>query len=517
MVRGWARWALGLCLLTQSLTAKEIAGEWILTIDVPGNWAIVAKSLRGQAVFLRALGSSQRFALFSATSRSSFENENLSSHVLGIQPNFSYSHFDQKILERTVPQRTDLQLENAWKVSKGSSEVRVGILDTGIDKNHEDLHENLGRNLLEIPGNGKDDDGNGWVDDDWGWDFINQTNNPQDDKGHGSFCAGVIGADWENDKGTQGINRNVSLLAVKILDSFGQGSTATAIEGIEYAIESGVHIINASWGGNRFDPALFETVKKASEKGILVVAAAGNSSQNNDQKETAVYPASFKLPGVISVAAYDNQGTRAPFSNWGQQSVHLGAPGVDVFGIQLGGYGIKSGTSFAAPQVAGVAALLKAASPQMKAVDIKKRILDSVNPLNYYEKYYTQSGGFISAANALTETFPEKPKSPRVWKKIPFAWSSPHPYLSSSIAQVSVHQPGATFIRINFKNFTVEQDFDKVVLTDREGRKVKDYSGELLDFTSVEAVGDEVRIELVSDYNRQFYGFDIDSIELSYD
>ena len=517
MVRSWARWALGLCLLTQSLTAKEIAGEWILTIDVPRNWAKVAKSLRGRANFIRALGSSQRFALFSAPSRSSFEMEEPSIHLLAIQPNFSYSHFDQENLSRLVPERADLQLENAWKITKGSREVRVGILDTGIDRHHEDLQQNLGKNTSEIPGNGKDDDGNGWIDDDWGWNFINQSNNPQDDKGHGSFCAGVIGADWENEKGTQGINRNVSLLAVKILDSFGQGSTATAIEGVEYAIESEVHIINASWGGNRFDPALFEVVKKATEKGILFVAAAGNNSQNNDKKETAVYPASFKLPGVISVAAYDNQGVRATFSNYGQQSVHLGAPGVDVYGIQLGGYGIKSGTSFAAPQVTGVAALLKAANPEIKGIELKKRMLESANPLTYYEKYYIFSGGFVSAANALTELIPEKPKTPKVWKKIPFEWSTSHPYLPSSSAQVVIHHPGASFIRVNFKTFEVEQDYDKVVLVDGLGKKVYEYSGALGNFSSVEAVGDKLKIELLSDYNRQFYGFDIDSIELSYD
>lgn len=520
-MRFWVLWALGLCLFTQSLTAKEIAGEWILTVDVPGNWESVVQSLRGRAKFIRALGSSHRHALFFSEQAFSKERSQWPRHILFIQPNLSYNTQESVDPNNNGPRNTvnswGLQLNEAWKITQGSKEVRVAILDSGIDRNHEDLRQNIGILTKEVPGNGKDDDGNGWIDDDWGWNFIHQNNNPQDDKGHGSFCAGIIGADWDNDKGVQGINRLVSLLSVKILDSFGQGSTATAIEGIEYAMSTGVHIINASWGGKQFDPALFETIKRATLQGILFVAAAGNNSEDNDENSKAIYPASFNIPGLIAVAAYDDGGTRAPCSNYGRQRVHLGAPGVDLVGLQLGGYGVKSGTSFAAPQVAGIAALLKAAFFEMTPFEIQRILMRTSSPLHYSEKYYTVTGGLVNAEHAVAQFAPPTPTSPKRWKKIPFFVSSAHPYAASSSEEITIKEPGAQFLRINFKKFDVEKTFDKVVLRDSEGYKVYEYSGKLESFTSVESQGEELRLQLISDYNRQFYGFDIDSIEAAYE
>ena len=534
MVRCWTLWVLGLCLFSQSLTAKEKAGEWILTIDSPRNWETVAKSLRGRAKFIRFLGRSQRYALVSAPKPLTFFWGLLPPHLLAVQPNFLYATLDQ--VDPQVSQSwalynqgqsishwgtglsgVDIHADGAWKSTTGSKRVTVAILDSGINRLHEDLQKNIWSHPIESEANQKDDDGNGWSDDTWGWNFVHQNNDPMDDNGHGSFCAGIIGADWENGKGSKGINQFVSLLSVKILDSLGLGSTATAIEGIDYAVRNGAHIINMSWGGVRFDPALYEVIRKATQKGVLFVAAAGNSGVNNDERENAIYPASFELPGLISVAAYDPRGERATFSNYGKKRVHLGAPGIEIFGTDLNGYGFRSGTSFAAPHVSGTAALLKALWPAMTGLELKNRILKTTNPLHPYEMNYSQTGGMVHAENAIRSFYPEKPKPPSKWRKVPIHWETPHPYLANSELRLKIHEPGASRVRVHFKKMDVEKKHDVVTLRDLTGRKIIDYSGLEEDSMSAEAFGDELQLEFISDYNRQAYGVDIDYYEAAFE
>ena len=508
-------WILGLCLFTQNLIAKEIAGEWILKIDHPRNWESVANSLRGWVKKVRPLGFSKRYALISATSFPIRNFLSRSSHLLELQPNFRYKAFsgaDPEIQKSWALSNhgqeisnwgvgvsgMDLNVDGAWKVSTGSQKVKVAILDTGINRAHEDLQNNVSK------------------DEEWGWDFIHQNSNPLDDNGHGSFCAGIIGADWNNQKGTRGINQYVNLLSVKVLDFLGQGSTATAIEGIEYSMLKGAHIINASWGGKQFDPALFETVKKATEKGILFVAASGNASNSNDDLETAVYPASFKIPGVLSVAAYDPNGKRTSFSNFGRTSVHIGAPGLEIFGVELGGYGFRSGTSFAAPHVTGVAALLKSNEPQMNGVMLKERVIRTGRLLHPYEKYFTATGAIVDAENALRGIEPTAPPFPVSWKRIAFRRSTEHPYLADTQERFIVKEPGATHLRVHFKKFNLEKKFDQVKIEDKEGKEVFVYTGELESFNTVEVLGDTLVIQFTSDFNRQNYGFDIDYYEAAF-
>jgi subtilisin family serine protease len=410
-------------------------------------------------------------------------------------------------------QGMDIHVESAWKVSTGNKKVTVAILDSGYQKNHEDLQNNLSINPQEIPDNQMDDDGNGWVDDTWGWNFIDQNNSPLDDNGHGSFCAGIIGSDWENGKGTRGINQAVNLVPVKTLDFLGQGSTASAIEGIEYALSRGAQIINMSWGGTRFDPALYESIKTAIKKDVLFVAAAGNSAKNNDDSENSIYPASFDLPSLISVAAYDPRGERALFSNFGNKTVHVGAPGVEIFGVDLTGYRYRSGTSFAAPHVTGVAALMKAASPNLEAKEIKNRILKSGTPLHPYEKYYTSTGAFLNAENAIRNISTLMPSPPMHWRKINLNWGTHHPYLPNYKYSFRVVEPGAVRMRLHFKKFQLEKEHDQLVIRDKEKKTVFVYTGNLGDFTSVDILSDEAELEFQSDYNRQEYGFDLDYYE----
>jgi subtilisin family serine protease len=292
-----------------------------------------------------------------------------------------------KLWGLSSPSDIDIDAPEAWDVTKGSKKVVVGIIDTGIDCKHPDLAPNCAVNPgemgLDATGkdkktNKKDDDGNGLVDDWRGWDFVSDDNDPTDDQGHGTHVAGTIGAVGNNALGVAGVNWEVSMIALKFLDSSGSGSLDAAVRAIEYSTKLGVVVTNNSWGGGDFSKTMFEAIKKASDKGILFVAAAGNEANDNDQ--AASYPASYALPNVVSVAAIDSKNKLASFSNYGLKTVHLAAPGVNIYSTYLGNsYGSLSGTSMAAPHVTGAVALIKAANLKITAMDIKRKILTGVD------------------------------------------------------------------------------------------------------------------------------------------
>lgn len=253
-----------------------------------------------------------------------------------------------------------ISAERAWEnLGHSSGKIVVAVIDTGIDYNHPDLRENIYVNTREIPGNGIDDDKNGYIDDVHGWNFITGTNDPLDDQGHGTHCAGIIGAMGDNDIGIVGVSWKIQLLPLKFLDSQGSGTIADAIKAIEYANDLGIPITSNSWGGGGYSQAMYDEIKRGQDRGHLFIAAAGNSRGNNDQ--TPSYPASYKLDNVISVAATDKFDIMASFSNYGKGSVHLAAPGVDILSTYKGNqYASMSGTSMATPFVSGAAAYLLA-------------------------------------------------------------------------------------------------------------------------------------------------------------
>ena len=294
----------------------------------------------------------------------------------------------------------DISATQAWAKTTGSEDVVVAVLDTGVDYNHEDLETNMWSRPDEMQP--YHDDELGTIDDVDGFNAIDSTGDPMDDNGHGTHCAGIIGAEGENDLGIAGVNWTVQIMPLKFMNAGGSGTTKDAIEAINYVIDRkkagvNVRIISASWGSTQKSNALNDVIQKAYENGILFVAAAGNSSVNNDR--TPHYPSSY--PNVLSVAALDRNDQLASFSNYGAKSVAVAAPGVEILSTWLeNGYEEKSGTSMATPVVAGVAALILAEHPRMSVEDLRKRLMDSTDPIVAL-KGKTVTGGRINAAKAL--------------------------------------------------------------------------------------------------------------------
>jgi thermitase len=295
----------------------------------------------------------------------------------------------------------DISATLAWAKTTGSDEVVVAVLDTGVDYNHEDLTENMWRRPEKMEP--YHDNELGTIDDEFGYNAIDG-GDPMDDNGHGTHCAGIIGAEGENNVGIAGVNWKVQIMPLKFMNAGGSGSTKDAIEAINYVIDRkkagvNVRIISASWGSTQKSRALGEVIRKAYENDILFVAAAGNSSVDNDRNPH--HPSSYDVPNVVSVAALDRHDALASFSNYGVKSVAIAAPGVDILSTWLGNeYEEKSGTSMATPVVSGVAALILAEHPHMSVDDLKKKLLASTDPVPVL-KGKTATGGRINAAKAL--------------------------------------------------------------------------------------------------------------------
>jgi len=280
----------------------------------------------------------------------------------------------------------DIDAPEAWDLTTGSPDLVVGVIDSGIDYTHPDLAANIWTNPFEIPGDGIDNDGNGYIDDIHGWDFANDDNDPMDDNGHGTHVSGTIAAVGNNNTDVAGISWSSKLMALKILGADGSGELSAAIAALNYADDMaarGVNIraTNNSYGDPGFSLAMEDAIRASGEAGLLFIAAAGNSNTNNDV--TPFYPASSPLDNIISVAATDNHDQRASFSNYGATTVHIGAPGVSTWSTAKGGgVTILSGTSMATPHVSGVAALAFSISPRGTPYSvIKNAILNGGDPI----------------------------------------------------------------------------------------------------------------------------------------
>lgn len=269
----------------------------------------------------------------------------------------------------------DIDAAAAWDTQDGCAPVAV--LDTGIDAAHPDLQGNLWTNPGEVPANGADDDGNGYVDDVHGVD-VRTGGQPDDLNGHGSHVSGIIAAVGNNGTGVTGVCWRGAVMAVKFMSVFGSGTTSDAVAGMEYAIRMGARVINASFGTRGRSEALRDAIRLAKRRGTLIVAAAGNERRNIDR--VPVYPAAYPDGNVIAVAASDREDRLASFSNYGRRNVDLAAPGVRIASTIPGGrYAAVSGTSQAAPFVAGAAALLMQQNPGADYRLVRSRLREQVD------------------------------------------------------------------------------------------------------------------------------------------
>lgn len=317
----------------------------------------------------------------------------------------------------------DIDATEAWDIINESPNIKIGVIDTGIDWNHPDLTDNIWQNMgedIDNDGqviqwdnatsswifdpddeNGIDDDNNGYVDDFIGWDFVNDDNNPFDDNGHGTHVAGTIGAEGNNAEGVVGVTWKVQLAALKTFDSQGYGPTSVSIEAIDYARMMGFHLTNNSWGGYYYNQSLYNAIEATHAAGQLFVAAAGNDGDDVEGGGFPLYPAAYDVSNIISVAATNHNDNRAWFSNYGSTLVDLAAPGQGIFScVPDNSYNSYNGTSMAAPHVSGAVALVWEQCNALDNLAVKDLLLASVDvKADLQGKCVT--GGRLNVFNAL--------------------------------------------------------------------------------------------------------------------
>jgi hypothetical protein len=311
---------------------------------------------------------------------------------------------------------TKISAPQAWDTTTGDPSVVVAVIDTGIEKTHSDLAPNVWQNPGEVAGNGVDDDLNGYVDDTYGWDFLNMDNGPVDGHDHGTHCSGTIGGVGNNGVGVAGVNWNVKIMALKTHDDVVGGSTSVAVIGafqyVRLMRDRGINIraTSNSYGGppeaGTYDQAVKDAIDAAGRSGVLNVFAAGNQltvSQERDNDLLPTYPGSYNSPSILAVAASDQNDNMASFSHYGATTVDVAAPGVGILStVTNNGYASFSGTSMSTPHTAGAAALLAAARPSLSAASIRATLMNTVDVLPQWAGI-TVTGGRINVARAIAE------------------------------------------------------------------------------------------------------------------
>jgi len=364
---------------------------------------------------------------------------NQSANVLYAEPNYKYKLLaiprdpmfsDMWGLNNTGQtggtEDADIDAPEAWDIQTGNPGIIIAITDTGVDYTHPDLVDNMWVNTAELRGSPQvDDDGNGYVDDIYGYDFAGAVaKDPDDDDSdpkdcffHGTHVAGIIGAAANNNKGVVGVCWKVKIMALKVFaDDYHvepEVFVSEAIEAIGYAVDNGAKIINASWGGDFHSQSLYDAIKNAGDAGLLFVAAAGND-YGSDNDVNPVYPASFDLDNIITVMSTDHDDKRSDFSNYGVTSVDIAEPGTDILSTSptyqtfamlvfsvSNDYETLSGTSMAAPHVSGACALIWSQYPTLAHKTVKGILLKTVDPVLSSPRLCL-TGGRLNLYNALT-------------------------------------------------------------------------------------------------------------------
>lgn len=342
--------------------------------------------------------------------------------------------YDQQWALYNSSNRCDIHTQEAWAISTGDSDIVVAVIDSGIIRNHEDLQANIWTNPNETS-DSQDNDQNGFVDDIYGWDFVSNDADNTDDfypAYHGTHVAGIIGAEANNDQGISGVCWDVKLMALKILDDDGVGTDARIINAIDYATANGAFLTNNSYGGGPESSSIKAAITRAQNRNRLFVAAAGNNpygaGTNNDTNP--IYPASYDNANIVSVLATTDEDDKAGFSMYGQNSVDLGAPGVDIVSTKLNGYHSLDGTSMAAPHVTGAAALALGVCPGLVYGRLKDLIVDGADYVSDLNNKCVAEGR-LNAYNVLNNitgsTSPSAPSNlvayAKSWNLIELRWN----------------------------------------------------------------------------------------------
>ena len=343
---------------------------------------------------------------------------------LKAMPNIEYAEPNYNVYEFSEPNDTYYQngkqavldligANKLWDFDIDCSDVTVGVMDSGIQTNHEDLIDNIWVNTGEIVGDGIDNDGNGYIDDIYGWNCSDSNGDVSYVSNHGVHVAGIVSAVTDNSKGVASVARNAKIASIKIFNSSGKSTLSYIIEGINYAKKNDINIINCSFGGAGWGSTSVNIVKSAIDAvpDIFIVIAAGNiatSTPQPDNDQTAVYPSQLTkdLDNVISVANTTSSDELSSTSHYGATSVDIAAPGTDIYStIPTSSYGTMSGTSMATPMVASAVAVMRAVNPNISAKEIKETLCSSSDKLSALTGKVI-SGGRLNAYNAVKAIMP---------------------------------------------------------------------------------------------------------------
>jgi thermitase len=409
----------------------------------------------------------------------------------------------------------DVNAMAAWELTKGSRNIKIAVIDTGVDYNHEDLKNNMWVNEAELNGQeGVDDDGNGFVDDIHGYDFANKDGDPLDGHGHGTHCAGTIAAEHDNGIGVAGVMSEASIVAVKFLSDSGSGTSEDALLAIDYATTIGVDIMSNSWGGGGASEALKEAIQRAHEEGIIFTAAAGNSSTNNDSSPH--YPSNYDVPNVISVAAHNYNDGLASFSCYGPRTVHVAAPGRNILStVTNNQYEVYSGTSMATPHVTGVVGLYLAYNGKVAPEELRNSLMSSSVYGSAYKRT-TISMGRVDAYNFLTGVVAERPEQPDPNAWIPlydYTFESKHPYDNNMNEEMEVVVENAKFLRVVIKKYELENRYDYLKILDSHGSLVDTVTGSGEDYHTEYVEGNTLKLKFTSDYSIGKWGYLIEEVQ----
>ena len=298
---------------------------------------------------------------------------------------------------------TKISADKAWKKTTGKKEIVIAVIDTGVDFTHPDLAANIWVNTGEIPNNGIDDDGNGYIDDYYGYDFINKKPEPMDDNGHGTHVAGIIGAVGNNGVGIAGTDWSVKIMPLKFLRSNGGGDTLAAINAINYAKSMGADIISCSWGGEGMSQAIGDAISQTNKLFVFAAGNGGSDAVGDNNDLNPHYPSNFGYQNMIVVTASDKDDRLASFANYGASKVDVAAPGVAIlstYPTSKNSYVEMKGTSMATPFVSGIAGLMLAVNPSLSPSSLKSLLMQNVDKASALNGK-VKSGGRVNAEKAV--------------------------------------------------------------------------------------------------------------------